>query len=170
MPSMSIVLEIMVWSPFGVSYSAPLAAFSISAATSLACDRNMTWLPVSSIVSDLARRLMNRSSSGLIMRSCVETVAKLGFLDHAGVVTLASNDEPAIGTCEMDMKCATDSGTSRHLDSGHYVVATLQQKVGNCGANALECSSHNDGLLVRSHPSLLPLVLCCANCPDSRRA
>ena len=56
-------------------YSAALAAFSISAATSLACERNMTWLPVNSTVSDLARRLMNRSSSGLIIRSCVETVA-----------------------------------------------------------------------------------------------
>ena len=58
-----------------ITYSAALAAFSISAATSLGCARNVTWLPGSSIVSDLARRLMNRSSSGLIIRSCVETTA-----------------------------------------------------------------------------------------------
>src|SRR5215470_9044634 len=44
---------------------AACAAFSISAATSLGCTRNIAWLPRSSIVCDFARLLMNRSSSGL---------------------------------------------------------------------------------------------------------
>jgi hypothetical protein len=57
------------------SYWTAAAAFSIRAATSLGCDRNMAWLPGSSIVSDFALRLMKRSRSGLIMRSCCATTA-----------------------------------------------------------------------------------------------
>src|ERR1700757_4921617 len=39
---------------------------------------------------------------------------------------------------------------------GHYVVATLEEQVRNLRANALGCSSHNDGLLLRSHLSNSP--------------
>ncbi len=68
------------------------AAFSISAAISLGCSRNMTWLPGSSSVSDLALLAMNRSRSGLIWRSFEGITAKLGFFDQAATVTFAPKE------------------------------------------------------------------------------
>lgn len=71
----------------GIAYFAAFAAFSISAATSLACDRKMAWLPGSSMVSDLDRLLMNRSRSGLsmLMRLAIEHAGAergLSLLSH----------------------------------------------------------------------------------------
>src|SRR5262245_41267701 len=57
------------------SYFAALAAFSINAATSRACERKIAWLPGSSMTCDWARFAMNRSRSGLIIRSCLEITA-----------------------------------------------------------------------------------------------
>jgi hypothetical protein len=58
-----------------MAYCAAVAAFSINAATSGACERKIAWLPGSSMASDLAGCAMNRSRSGLIIRSCLETTA-----------------------------------------------------------------------------------------------
>jgi bifunctional non-homologous end joining protein LigD len=58
-----------------MAYFAALAAFSINAATSCACERKIAWLPGSSMTCDWARFAMNRSRSGLIIRSCLETTA-----------------------------------------------------------------------------------------------
>src|SRR5262249_7079903 len=57
------------------AYSAAVAAFSINAATSCACERKIAWLPGSSMTCDWARFDMNRSRSGLIIRSCVGITA-----------------------------------------------------------------------------------------------
>jgi hypothetical protein len=57
------------------AYSAAVAAFSINAATSGACERKIAWLPGSSMTCDCARFAMNRSRSGLIIRSCMATTA-----------------------------------------------------------------------------------------------
>ena len=58
-----------------MAYFAALAAFSINAATSRACERKIAWLPGSSMTCDWARFAMNRSRSGLIIRSCVGITA-----------------------------------------------------------------------------------------------
>ena len=57
------------------TYFAAVAAFSINAATSCACERKIAWLPGSSMTCDWARFAMNRSRSGLIIRSCVAMTA-----------------------------------------------------------------------------------------------
>jgi hypothetical protein len=57
------------------AYFAALAAFSINAATSFACARKTAWLLGSSTTCDCARFAMKRSRSGLIIRSCVATIA-----------------------------------------------------------------------------------------------
>src|ERR1700674_4045980 len=69
--------------PMAHLYTSAFAAFSISAATSLACEMYTAWLPGSSIVSDLALLVMKRSRSGLIIRSCLATTAKLDLFDQA---------------------------------------------------------------------------------------
>src|SRR5262245_35831784 len=58
-----------------MAYFAALAALSINAATSRACERKIAWLPGSSMTCDWARFAMNRSRSGLIIRSCLEITA-----------------------------------------------------------------------------------------------
>ena len=58
-----------------IAYFAAVAAFSINAATSRACERKIAWLPGSSMTCDWARFAMNRSRSGLIIRSCLEITA-----------------------------------------------------------------------------------------------
>src|SRR5262249_29333728 len=58
-----------------MAYFAAVAAFSINAATSRACERKIAWLPGSSMVCDCARFVMNRSRSGLIIRSCMGITA-----------------------------------------------------------------------------------------------
>src|SRR5262245_57872214 len=58
-----------------MAYSAAVAAFSINAATSGACERKIAWLPGSSMTCDCARLVMNRSRSGLIIRSCMGITA-----------------------------------------------------------------------------------------------
>jgi hypothetical protein len=58
-----------------MAYFAAVAAFSINAATSRACERKIAWLPGSSMTCDWARFAMNRSRSGLIIRSCVGITA-----------------------------------------------------------------------------------------------
>src|SRR5262245_31577901 len=58
-----------------MAYSAAVAAFSINAATSDACERKIAWLPGSSMTCDCARFVMNRSRSGLIIRSCMGITA-----------------------------------------------------------------------------------------------
>jgi len=57
------------------AYFAAVAAFSINAATSCACERKIAWLPGSSMTCDWARFAMNRSRSGLIIRSCLGITA-----------------------------------------------------------------------------------------------
>src|SRR5262245_50545150 len=52
-----------------MAYFAAVAAFSINAATSRARERKIAWLPGSSMTCDWARFAMNRSRSGLIIRS-----------------------------------------------------------------------------------------------------
>ena len=46
-----------------------------TAATSCACERKIAWLPGSSMTCDWARFAMNRSRSGLIIRSCLGITA-----------------------------------------------------------------------------------------------
>ena len=58
-----------------MAYVAAVAAFSINAATSCACERKIAWLPGSSMTCDWARFAMNRSRSGLIIRSCLGITA-----------------------------------------------------------------------------------------------
>ena len=58
-----------------MAYFAAVAAFSINAATSRACERKIAWLPGSSMTCDWARFAMNRSRSGLIIRSCLGITA-----------------------------------------------------------------------------------------------
>src|SRR5262245_54165085 len=58
-----------------MAYSAAVAAFSINAATSGACERKIAWLPGSSMTCDCARFVINRSRSGLIIRSCMGITA-----------------------------------------------------------------------------------------------
>src|SRR5262249_56621009 len=58
-----------------MAYFASVAAFSINAATSGACERKIAWLPGSSMTCDCARFVMNRSRSGLIIRSCMGITA-----------------------------------------------------------------------------------------------
>ena len=58
-----------------MAYFAAVAAFSINVATSGACARKTAWLLGSSMTCDWARFAMNRSRSGLIIRSCVATTA-----------------------------------------------------------------------------------------------
>jgi hypothetical protein len=58
-----------------MAYFAAVAAFSINAATSRPCERKIAWLPGSSMTCDWARFAMNRSRSGLIIRSCVGITA-----------------------------------------------------------------------------------------------
>src|SRR5271154_5319611 len=109
MTSLQLLLRHWRW---GAAHQfAVWAAFSMTAATSLGCRRNIGWLPGSSSVSDFALPAMNRSSSGLIWRSFCGITAKLGFFDHAATVTLASKEAAAIGTCEIAMKWAVAFGT-----------------------------------------------------------
>src|SRR6516165_1453172 len=56
-----------------LAYFASVAAFSINAATSFAWERKIAWLPGSSMTCDWARFVMNRSRSGLIIRSWGES-------------------------------------------------------------------------------------------------
>src|SRR5262249_6522218 len=58
-----------------MAYFAALAALSINAASWRACERKIAWLPGSSMTCDWARFAMNRSRSGLIIRSCLEITA-----------------------------------------------------------------------------------------------
>jgi Cytochrome P460 len=58
-----------------MAYFAAVAAFSINLATSRGCERKIAWLPGSSMTCDCARFVMNRSRSGLIIRSCLGITA-----------------------------------------------------------------------------------------------
>src|ERR1700691_4898511 len=61
---------------------------------------------------------MNRSRSGLIIRSSWETTAELGFSDQAATVVLAEKLSAVIGAWEIAMNSASGFGTSEAKSAG----------------------------------------------------
>ena len=61
---------------------------SFGSAISRGCDISETWLDLRSMVVAFIRFARNRSSSGLMVRSSVETWYQHGFVLHAAAVVL----------------------------------------------------------------------------------
>jgi hypothetical protein len=61
----------------------------MTCATARGWDRNTAWLALISVTCALARWYIERSKSGLIIRSWVETIANVGFAFHAGCWVIA---------------------------------------------------------------------------------
>src|ERR1700679_2108057 len=97
---------------FGLGWDAHRAARSMTAATSAGWEIYATWLDASSVTVEPPRLYMDRSRSGLIARSLVATIAKLGLVFHAGVVAGAPAALRLKPTWDIAMESACDPGRS----------------------------------------------------------
>src|SRR5882762_2705478 len=75
------------------------AAARIRSATSLGCDTSDRWPASSSTVVAFIRLARNRSRSGLMVWSCLETAYHDGFECQAATLVRPANSETAVGSC-----------------------------------------------------------------------
>src|SRR5205085_4043094 len=75
------------------------AAARISSAISLGCDTSDKWPASSSTVVAFMRLARNRSRSGLMVWSCLDTAYHDGLERQAAAVVRPANNETAVGSC-----------------------------------------------------------------------
>src|SRR6267143_6581331 len=84
----------------------------MTAATAFGCESIARWLVLSSVVVAFIRFAKNRSSSGAIALSSLDTMNHDGFVFHATPDTWAPKAETAIGPCVAASTRASLAGRS----------------------------------------------------------
>src|SRR4030095_16929069 len=96
----------------------------MTAATALGCESIGTWLVFNSVVVAFIRFAKNRSSSGAMALSSLDTMYQDGFVFHATFETFAPKAEPLIGPCVAATTRASAAGKS---DAKCFTTASVER-------------------------------------------
>src|SRR5580658_81715 len=115
---------------------AALAADSMTFAITEGLEMKLTWLALISVVLAPIRFAMNRSKSGLMAWSCVETTYQEGMLFHAAALMGSPKMDAARGFCVAASTEASPSGKSL-AKTDLNLARSMNRKPAESGATAV---------------------------------